>query len=137
LLSLAGVVLGMIQKFREDIPETDVFNVRGFRFGLLHGHQVVPWDDIEGLSMWQRKLDVDVLVYGHDRNIVINEHHGKWYLCPGSATGAFSPLEPEAVPSFLLLDVQEKHIVVYMYKIEGDKVRISKKKMNMATKKEE
>jgi hypothetical protein len=37
----------------------------GFRVGLCHGHQVVPWGDRDALAALQRQLDVDILVTGH------------------------------------------------------------------------
>ena len=32
-------------------PEQKVVAVGQFRIGLIHGHQVVPWGDIESLSL--------------------------------------------------------------------------------------
>ena len=32
-------------------PEQKVVSVGQFRIGITHGHQVVPWGDIEGLAM--------------------------------------------------------------------------------------
>jgi len=47
-------------------PDTRVFpELGGFRVGLCHGHQVVPWGDRDALAALQRQLDVDILVTGH------------------------------------------------------------------------
>lgn len=35
------------------------------RIGLVHGHQSVPWGDLDALSGVARTLDVDVLISGH------------------------------------------------------------------------
>ena len=35
-------------------PEQKVITVGQFRIGLTHGHQVVPWGDIESLSLVSR-----------------------------------------------------------------------------------
>ena len=43
--------------------------------------------------MWQRRLDVDVLVYGGTHQHVTFEHEGKFFVNPGSITGAFSLLD--------------------------------------------
>ena len=34
------------------------------KFGLIHGHTVIPWGDIQSLGMIQRQMDVDILVSG-------------------------------------------------------------------------
>ena len=57
------------------------------------------------------------------------EHEKKFYLNPGSATGAFTPLKSEAetVPSFILMDVQASQIITYVYQF--DKELIVRKKV--------
>lgn len=47
------------------LPETKVLQIGNVRIGLIHGHQVVPWGDIESLAAVQRQLDCDVLISGH------------------------------------------------------------------------
>lgn len=39
-----------------------------------------------------RQLDVDVLVTGHTHKYESFEQNGKFFINPGSATGAYSPL---------------------------------------------
>ena len=63
------------------------------RIGLCHGHQIVPWGDAESLAHVQRQMDVDILIYGHTHKQEAYEKYGKYFLNPGSATGAYSPLE--------------------------------------------
>jgi vacuolar protein sorting-associated protein 29 len=46
-------------------PETKTLTIGQFKLGLCHGHQVVPWGDLDSLAMLQRQLDVDILVTGH------------------------------------------------------------------------
>ena len=64
-----------------------------FRVGLTHGHQVVPWGETESLAMVQRQLDVDILITGHTHKFEAFEHENRFYINPGSATGAYSPLD--------------------------------------------
>ena len=68
-------------------PEQKVITVGQFRIGLTHGHQVVPWGDIDSLSLVssettsfeyfychfqvQRQLDVDILVSGHTHKVCV------------------------------------------------------------------
>ena len=74
-------------------PEQKVVTVGQFRIGLCHGHQVVPWGDLESLAMVQRQLDVDILISGHTHKFQATEHQGKFFLNPGSATGSYNPID--------------------------------------------
>eukprot|EP00997_Jenningsia_sp_PLL12_P007522 NODE_4172_length_689_cov_108.073437_g3541_i0.p2 GENE.NODE_4172_length_689_cov_108.073437_g3541_i0~~NODE_4172_length_689_cov_108.073437_g3541_i0.p2 ORF type:complete len:84 (-),score=17.20 NODE_4172_length_689_cov_108.073437_g3541_i0:105-356(-) len=77
--------------------------------------------------MWQRRLDVDVLIYGSTHQYKAFENEGKFYINPGSITGAFSYLDSEVVPSFVLMDINDNHLVNYVYQLEGDEVKVKKK----------
>ena len=37
-----------------NLPETKVVSIGNFRIGLIHGHQIVPWGDLEALAAIQR-----------------------------------------------------------------------------------
>ena len=108
--------------------ESLVVTLGQFRIGLTHGHQIVPWGDKESLACLQRKLDVDVLISGHTHAHSVYEHDGKLFMNPGSATGAYSPLTPSPVASFVLMDIQQDTIVYYVYQADssGD-VKVKKK----------
>jgi len=80
-------------------PEQKVVTVGQFRIGLCHGHQVVPWGDTESLAMLQRQLDVDILITGHTHKFEAFEHENKFYINPGSATGAYNALNRWALAS--------------------------------------
>jgi vacuolar protein sorting-associated protein 29 len=73
--------------------ENKVMTYHNWKIGVCHGHQIVPWGDIEAMSMLQRQLDVDVLVTGHTHKFAISSHEGKLFVNPGSATGAYSGLQ--------------------------------------------
>lgn len=73
-------------------PEQKVVTVGQFRIGLCHGHQIVPWGEPEALALVQRALDVDILVTGHTHRFEAYEHENRFYINPGSATGAYNPL---------------------------------------------
>lgn len=64
-----------------------------FNIGLCHGHQIVPWGDQESLALLQRELEVDILITGHTHKFNAFEKEGKFFINPGSATGAYSALE--------------------------------------------
>uniref|UniRef100_A0ABM0MHA3 Vacuolar protein sorting-associated protein 29 n=1 Tax=Saccoglossus kowalevskii TaxID=10224 RepID=A0ABM0MHA3_SACKO len=107
-------------------PEQKVVTVGQFRIGLCHGHQVVPWGDIESLAMVQRQLDVDILISGHTHKFEAFEHENKFYINPGSATGAYSPLDTNVTPSFVLMDIQASTVVTYVYQLIGEEVKVER-----------
>ena len=107
-------------------PESKVITIGRFRIGLIHGHQIIPWGDQRALATFQRKLDVDVLVTGHTHKNDVSEFDGKWFINPGSITGAYSSTQAEVTPSFVLLAVQGDKIVTYVYELHGDNVQVSK-----------
>ena len=74
-------------------PEQKVVTVGQFRIGLIHGHQVIPWGDVASLALLQRQLDVDILISGHTHRFEAFEHENKFYINPGSATGAYTGLQ--------------------------------------------
>ena len=107
-----------------DLPETKVVSVGNFRIGVCHGHQVVPWGDDESLALLQRKLNVDILITGHTHKITTKEYGQRWFINPGSITGAFSPNSPTGVqPSFILMAINGSKVVNYVYelkKVDGE-----------------
>ncbi len=48
-----------LQHLRRLHAACQVLTIGEFRFGLCHGHQVVPWGDLDSLAMLSRQLDVD------------------------------------------------------------------------------
>lgn len=101
-----------------------LFLLGDFRIGLIHGHQVVPWGDGGSLLHWQRKLDCDILVYGHLHKDSVVELEGKFFINPGSATGAYQPWITEKVPSFMLMAVQGSSVVLYVYEEKSGKAEV-------------
>ncbi|GAA6048827.1 hypothetical protein JCM3770_003641 [Rhodotorula araucariae] len=74
------------------LPPSMVVQHGPLRIGVIHGHQVVPLGDAEMLGATARKMDVDVLISGGTHRFEAFEAQGRFFLNPGSATGAFSPL---------------------------------------------
>jgi len=107
-------------------PEQKVVTVGQFRIGVCHGHQVVPWGDLESLSLVCRQLDVDILISGHTHKFEAYEHEGKFFINPGSVTGAWNALESDTTPSFVLLDIQSSTVVTYIYQLIAGDVRVER-----------
>lgn len=53
-----------------------VLQIAGFRVGVCHGHQVVPWGDKEALAILQRQLGVDILITGHTHEFKVRRREG-------------------------------------------------------------
>ncbi|NWX24953.1 VPS29 protein, partial [Aegotheles bennettii] len=109
-----------------DYPEEKVVTVGQFRIGLVHGHQVIPWGDVASLALLQRQLDVDILISGHTHRFEAFEHENKFYINPGSATGAYSALETNIIPSFVLMDIQASTVAAYVYQLIEDDVKVER-----------
>ncbi|XP_062517311.1 vacuolar protein sorting-associated protein 29-like [Corticium candelabrum] len=107
-------------------PEQKVVTVGQFRIGVCHGHQIVPWGDMESLGMLQRQLDVDILISGHTHKFEAFDREGKFYVNPGSATGAYNALQGSVTPSFVLMDIQSTTVVTYVYQLINDDVKVER-----------
>lgn len=82
------VVQGDFDDFGEgslNFPETRVVQVGQFRVGVVHGHQVVPWQSQDSLARMRRKLHVDILISGHTHQNEVVEHDGYYHINPVSA----------------------------------------------------
>lgn len=55
----------------------------------------------------QRQLDVDIVIFGHTHKFAAYEHEGKFYINPGSATGAYNPLQRYVDSSLLWFNTLE------------------------------
>ena len=98
-----------------DIPEKKVVQIGEFKIGMIHGHQVLPWGDIDALTNVQRELGCDILLSGHTHQIGIKAKDKKFYINPGSISGAFSHLIADPSPSFVLMVLQGEEARAYLY----------------------
>lgn len=108
------------------LPETKVVQIGNFKIGLIHGHQVVPWGDLEALAAVQRQLDVDILVSGHTHQCSITQYDGKYFINPGSATGAYSSINTSPRPSFILIAVQGDEVVAFIYELVNEEINVQR-----------
>lgn len=79
------------------------------RIGFTHGHTIIPPGDGDSLLIAARQMDVDVLLWGGTHKFEAYEMEGKFFVNPGSATGAMTtgwwPEAEDPTPSFVLMDV--------------------------------
>jgi vacuolar protein sorting-associated protein 29 len=118
------VVQGDFDETASIYPEHKVVTLGNFKFGLCHGHQLVPWGDQQALAQLQRKLDVDVLVTGHTHRVESFSYQGKFFVNPGSVTGAFTGLSTDIVPSFVLMNLSGDKMVIYVYRLVDGEVKV-------------
>jgi vacuolar protein sorting-associated protein 29 len=76
------------------------------------------------LASVSRQLDCDVLISGHTHTSSITQYDGKYFINPGSVTGAYSPLTGQTKPSFILVAIQGDDIVAFIYELINDEVQI-------------
>ncbi|KAI9304496.1 vacuolar protein sorting-associated protein 29-like protein [Cunninghamella echinulata] len=130
LKTIAGDITIVKGDFDENqtFPQAKVLTIGNIRVGVLHGHQVIPWGDAESLDITARQMEVDLLLSGHTHQFEAFENNGRYFINPGSATGAYSsiPNNSEPVPSFVLMDIQGNNVVTYVYKLVDDEVKVEK-----------
>lgn len=90
-----------------NLPLQKVVSHGGLRIGFTHGHTIIPHGDADSLLIAARQMDVDVLLWGGNMKFEAYEMEGKFFVSPGSATGAvgWGWGQEENVPSFVLMDV--------------------------------
>lgn len=71
-------------------------------------------------------MDCDILITGQTGKFEAYEHESRFYVNPGSATGAYSTLEADIVPSFILMDIQSSTVVTYVYQLIDDEVKVDR-----------
>ncbi|KAK9469070.1 Metallo-dependent phosphatase-like protein [Lipomyces arxii] len=112
------------------LPLSKVVTHGSLRIGFTHGHTIVPPGDSDALLIAARQMDVDVFIWGGTHRFEAYELEGKFFINPGSATGALSSnwwAEGESpVPSFVLMDVQGAVLVLYVYQFVDGEVKVEK-----------
>lgn len=92
-----------------NLPLSKVVTHGSLRIGFTHGHTIVPPGDADALLIAARQMDVDILLWGGTHRFEAFEMEGRFFVNPGSATGALStsywPEGEEPTPSFCLMDV--------------------------------
>lgn len=109
------IVKGRFDVEATSLPLTQVVTHGSIRIGFLEGFTLVS-NEPDLLLAEANKLDVDVLCWGGTHKFECFEYMDKFFVNPGSATGAFtadwSKEGEEVVPSFCLMDVGRNMIPI-------------------------
>ena len=81
---------GVNENNLRELPLTSIIKAGNFKIGCCSGYTVVPKNDPVSLSILARQLDVDVLLWGGTHNVEAFTLDGKFFVNPGSCTGAFN-----------------------------------------------
>lgn len=104
--------------YNEELNDSKVVKIGNFKIGLIHGHQIVPWEDLNSLSIYRKRLECDILLSGYTGNSSFYTYEGKHYINPGSFTGSYSPINPTPIPSFVVLLIDNEVGVSYQYELK-------------------
>jgi putative phosphoesterase len=87
-----------------ELPDTDIFEIRGFKIGVTHPSEGGSPVDIKERVGSKLGGDLDLIIYGHTHNPANEREEGTIYFNPGSATGAF----PSRHRTFGILRVEDE-----------------------------
>ncbi|TVY82075.1 Vacuolar protein sorting-associated protein [Lachnellula suecica] len=96
------------------------------KIGFTEGFTMVAPMEMDLMLAEANKMDVDVLCWGGTHRFDAFEYENKFFVNPGSATGAFTTgwtgegEGQEMVPSFCLMDVQGIGLTLYVYQLRKD-----------------
>ena len=74
----------------QEVPMNAVVKQGGFKIGCCSGYTVIPKNDPLSLLTLARQLDVDIMLWGGTHNVEAYTLEGKFFVNPGSCTGAFN-----------------------------------------------
>jgi vacuolar protein sorting-associated protein 29 len=80
-------------------PESRVIQIGSFRIGIIHGHQILPWNSPEALARMRRKMNVDVLISGHTHKNEVTVQDGVYHINPVRRCIDSSPFRMISSPS--------------------------------------
>ncbi|CAK7270327.1 Vacuolar protein sorting-associated protein 29 [Sporothrix epigloea] len=121
------IVKGRFDVEATALPLTQVVTHGAVRVGFLEGYTLVS-NEPDLLLAEANRLDVDVLCWGGTHKFECFEYMDKFFINPGSATGAYfsgwggdsGQAEDEIIPSFCLMDVQGISLTLYVYQLRKD-----------------
>ena len=96
-------------------PETDVFDFRGHRFYLCHGHRYALYNGFDKLAASALKTGADAALFGHIHVPWLENANGLLLVCPGCIGRARS----NAGETFAVIDcIPEKPLAIHFWGID-------------------
>ena len=92
----------------------EVVKISDFRIGIVNN--TIP-NDIQSFSSLIKELNTDILIHGSTCIPSFLNFEGKYIICPGSLTGAYSKLNYDSNPSFVVLAIQGDFCIAYLYEM--------------------
>ena len=103
------------QETKLSFPATLSLKSNGYKIGIINGYQIVPWGDLTALSALSKQMECDIMISGFTHLRGVFHFEGKWFINPGTITGAFSPLTNNPPPSFMVLFTLPEIATLYLY----------------------
>ncbi|KAH8687220.1 vacuolar protein sorting-associated protein [Tricladium varicosporioides] len=118
------IVKGRFDADATSLPLAQTVTHGSLKIGFLEGFSMVAPMEMDLMLAEANKMDVDVLCWGGTHRFDAYEYENKFFVNPGSATGAFTTgwvgEGEEIVPSFCLMDVQGIGLTLYVYQLRKD-----------------
>lgn len=89
-IEVPGQTTGSNEFIDKNIPLTAIIKEGEFKIGCCSGSTIVPKSDPLSLLSLARQLDVDIMLWGGTHNVEAYTLEEKFFVNPGSCTGAFS-----------------------------------------------
>lgn len=102
--------------------ESQIVEFKGIKFGVVNPLLYEPLT----LEQLARKMDVNVLVTGGTHQFEAYERNSRFYINPGSCTGAFTVDVDTVIPTFVLMDLGSMGFSLYIYKLLNNQVKVEK-----------
>jgi vacuolar protein sorting-associated protein 29 len=119
------------------LSEMKTVKIGEFTITLISGHQIVPWGDYEALSSIQKQTNCDILISGYTHKSEVVNYEGKYFINPGSLTGAYSPLNNDPQPGFMVLVISADVCILYQYEMNSNMKSLDVKKVEINKNKSE
>ena len=119
------------QETNLSFPDTLVVKSNDFRIGIINGYQIVPWGDLTALNALSRQMECDILISGFTHLRGVFHFEGKWFINPGTITGAFSPLTNNPQPSFMILFTLPDVATLYLYEYNQNSKQFDVSKIDL------
>lgn len=82
--------IGSLNGKESQIPTYNIIQHDNLKIGFTNGYLVVPKNDPLALLTFAREIDVDILIWGGTHKVEAYTLDGKFFINPGSATGAYN-----------------------------------------------